>query len=79
MEGKSLRYKFKRCALRLCSDCYAKGIVRGHTGNTNLRAYRKDNSVISAETIRTAQTDCFFGGEYLAIVESVVIGPAAVG
>ena len=59
----------KPYALRLCSDCYAKGIVRGHAENTNLRAYSKVNDITSAETVRTSQTESFFGGEYLKIVE----------
>merc|ERR1711994_222433 len=69
MEDASLRYKMKRYALRFCSDCYAKGIVRGHAENTNLRAYSKDNDITSAETVRTSQTESFFGSEYLNIVE----------
>ena len=50
VEDASVRYQMKRYALRLCSDCYGKGIVRGHTENTNLRAYSKDNDIVSAET-----------------------------
>ena len=69
MEKKSLRYKIKRYALRICSDAYGKGIVRGHTENTNLCAYTKDNILTSAETVRTAGTESFYGGEYLNVVE----------
>eukprot|EP00973_Karenia_brevis_P049867 6924239-Karenia_brevis.AAC.1 len=53
------------------SDAYGKGIVRGQAENTNLRAYTKDNSVTSAEAIRTSQVEAFFGREYVDMVERV--------
>ena len=61
--------QIKRFALRICNDAYGKGIVRGHTENTNLRAYTKEHDITSAETVRTAYTTSFFGGEFLNIVE----------
>ena len=60
LTGQSLRTIGKRHALRLMSDAYGKGIVRGQAENTNLRAYNKENKVTSAECIMTAQTEkCF--------------------
>ena len=58
-------YIGKRHAARLMSDAYGKGVVRSHVESTNLRANAKDNAVTHAETFRTAQTETFFGREYL--------------
>ena len=71
LRGDSIGYQGKRYALRLCSDWYGKGIVRGQAENTNLRANSKPNDITSAETFRTSQTISFFGGEYLTMVEQL--------
>ena len=59
----------KRHLGRILSDAYGKGIVRGQAGNTNLRAYQKDNAVTFAETFRTCQTEAFYGKEYVDLVQ----------
>ena len=51
------------------SDAYGKGVVRGQAENTNLRAYAKENDVTAAESVRTAQTESFFGLDDVNIVE----------
>ena len=55
--------------MRIMSDAYGKGIVRGQVENTNLRAYAKDNDVTFAEAFRTGQTEAFYGREYVDLVE----------
>ena len=59
----------KRHHLRLMSDAYGKGIVRGQVENTNLRAYHKKNAVTHAECIKTCQIEAFFGREYIQTIE----------
>ena len=58
---RSVNYIGKRHHVRMMSDAYGKGIVRGQVENTNLRAHAKPNDVTFAESIRTCQTECFFG------------------
>ena len=50
-------------------DAYEKGIVRSAVESRNLRANIKHNTVTSAETFRTCQTDSFAGGAFLDLVE----------
>ena len=57
----SVRKIAMRHVLRLMSDVYGKGIVRGQAENVNLRAYAKENSVIAAGSVSTAQTKAFHG------------------
>ena len=54
--------------MRLMSDAYGKGIVRGQAENTNLRAYGKDHDITSAECFRTCQTESFCGRECIDLV-----------
>ena len=69
LDGESVNCMGKRHALRICSDAYGKGIVRGQVENTNLRAYHKESDVTFSETFRTCQTESFFGREYVDVVE----------
>ena len=45
VRGQSTSYIGKRHAVRLMSDAYGKGIVRGQAENTNLRAYGKESDI----------------------------------
>ena len=49
----------KRHAIRIMSDAYGKGIVRGQVENTNLRAYTTRADVTAAESIKTCKTVSF--------------------
>ena len=70
LRGGSVNYIGKRHAMRLMSDAYGKGIVRGQAENTNLRAYTKEDAAVTfAESFRTCQTEAFFGREYVDMVE----------
>ena len=69
LQDKGTRAIGRRHALRLCSDCYGKGVVRGHVENTNLRAYGNDSTVIAAECITTTQSEVFYGRSYVNCVE----------
>ena len=69
LAGESFRTIGKRHALRLMSDAYGKGIVRGQAENTNLRTYSKENQVTYAECIMTAQTEMFHGRAFVNSVE----------
>ena len=71
LHGETTNYVGKRHAMRLMSDAYGKGIVRGQAENTNLRAYSKENAVTSAESFHTCQTEAFFGREYVDMVQRV--------
>lgn len=51
----------KRHAVRLMSDLYGKGIVRGQVENINLKAYYKKPNVTSAEAIMTCYASTFHG------------------
>ena len=59
----------KRHAMRLMSDAYGKGIVRGQVESMNLRAYHKDSPVTAAESITTCLTARFYGVEYVNLVQ----------
>ena len=65
----SLQRQGKRHAIRIMNDAYGKGIVRGPIENTNLRAYSKDNDVASAESIKTFETESFFGSNYVDVTQ----------
>lgn len=69
LRGQSTNYIGKRHAMRLMSDAYGKGIVRGQAENTNLRATKTDVDVTRAEAFRTCQTEAFYGREYVEMVE----------
>lgn len=69
LEGQPIRKIGKRHHLRLMSDCYGEGIVRGQQENTNLRANAKDNDAAHAEAFRAALCEAFFGREYLNVIE----------
>ena len=71
LRGESTNYVGKRHAMRLMSDAYGKGIVRGQVENTNLRAYAKENDVTFAESFRTCQTESFYGREYVDMVQRI--------
>ena len=51
----------KRHANRFLSDAYLKGVVRGQVECCNLRAYHRDDTVVSAERIATATFESFPG------------------
>ena len=59
----------KRHATRLMSDAYGRGIVRGQSENTNLRANGKSNDVCAEKSFRTCGTTSFFPTEYFDMVE----------
>ena len=71
LQGESTNYIGKRHAMRIMSDAYGKGIVRGQVENTNLRAYAKENDVTFAECFRTCQTESFYGREYVDMVQRI--------
>ena len=62
-------YIGKRHVTRLCSDAYGKGVVRSNQERVNLNAYAKDNAVVAAETVRTAQTECMPGRDLVTWME----------
>ena len=59
----------KRHHLRLMSDAYGEGIVRGQVENMNLRAYHQSSRVTAAEAIITCRTTRFAGVEYVNMVQ----------
>jgi hypothetical protein len=70
LHGESLNYIGKRHAMRIMSDAYGKGIVRGQAENTNLRAYSIEGGAVTlAESFRTCQTEAFLGREYVDMIE----------
>jgi hypothetical protein len=69
VSGKELKYIGKRHMLRLMSDAYGKGIVRGHVENTNLRAYGDAHDVTKAESFVTDRATIFPGAELLSMIE----------
>ena len=62
----------KRHAMRLMSDAYGKGIVRGHVEHTTLRAYGKLHQVTAAEAIATCLTTAFYGKAYFVFIERLI-------
>ena len=54
--------------MRLMSDAYGKGIVRGQVECANLRAFYDARDVLKAEAIRSAAVAVFYGREYLDTV-----------
>ena len=69
LRGDSVNYIGRRHHIRIMSDTYGKGIVRGQAENTNLRAYAKANDVTFAKSFRTCQTESFLGREYVDLVQ----------
>ena len=61
LKGEAVNYMGKRHAMRLMSDAYGKGIVRGQVENTNLRAYNAEHAVTRAESFQTSLTTVFSG------------------
>ena len=59
LKQESLNRIGKRHAMRLVSDAYNKGIVRGQVEHTNLRAYATSSDVTSAESFKTCPTVFF--------------------
>ena len=53
------------------SDAYGKGIVRGQSENTNLRAYASEADITFAESFSTCLTECFYGREYVDMVQRI--------
>ena len=45
--------------------------MRGQVERANLRAYSKADVVTAAESVRTCQTEAFFGREYVKTVERI--------
>ena len=58
----------KRHANRFLSDAYLKGMVRGQVECCNLRAYHRDDTVVSAERITTATFESFPGAAFADFV-----------
>ena len=54
--------------MRLMSDAYGKGIVRGKVECANLRAFYDARDVLKAEAVRSAAVEVFYGREYLDLV-----------
>ena len=59
---------------RLCSDAYNKGVVRSAQERANLNANKKDNDVLAAETVRTAQTEGMPGRDLVTWREHLTSG-----
>ena len=78
LHGKGLSYIGKRHATRLMSDAYGRGIVRGQSENTNLRANANFNDVTAAECFKTCGTASFFGREYFDMIERLTNAKADV-
>ena len=64
-----LQRQRKRDAIRILSNAYGKGIVRGQVENTNLRAYTRDSDVTSAESIKTCQTVSSSGNKSVDVIQ----------
>ena len=58
----------KRHANRFLSDAYLKGVVRGQVECCNLRAYHRDDTVVSAERIATTTFESFPGAAFADFV-----------
>ena len=71
LNGESVNYIGKRHAMRLMSDAYGKGIVRGQVECANLRANNKEATVTHAESFRTSQTQAFYGREFCDLVQEL--------
>ena len=68
------QYIGKRHVTRLCSDAYNKGVVRSAQERANLNANKKDNDVLAAETVRTAQTEGMPGRDLVTWREHLTSG-----
>ena len=58
----------KRHANRFLGDAYLKGVVRGQVECCNLRAYHRDDTVVSAERIATTTFESFPGAAFADFV-----------
>ena len=65
----AIGYIGKRHEMRMISDCYAKGIVRGAVECINLCIHACNNDVTAAETIKSSRDRVFAGGAFLSRVE----------
>ena len=55
----------KRHAMRIMSDAYQKGIVRGQVENCNLRANHREECAVATERVSTATFQSFPGNVFL--------------
>ena len=67
----STSYIGKRHVLRVCSDCYGKGICRSNQESINLRVGGNDQRVTSAESFHTGSTEPFPGVDFTKLREAV--------
>ena len=58
----------KRHANRFLSDAYLKGVMQGQVECCNLRAYHRDDTVVSAERIATTTFESFPGAAFADFV-----------
>ena len=66
--GDSLDKVGKKHAMRIMSDAYLKGIVRGQVECCNLRANHSEESAVAAERVTSAVLQSFPGGAFLNAV-----------
>ena len=66
--GDSLDKVGKKHAMRIMSDAYLKGIVRGQVECCNLRANHSEESAVAAERVTSAALQSFPGGSFLNAV-----------
>ena len=69
LKDESLSYLAKRHALRICSDCFGRGIVRSPNETTKLNDNAGHEEPTAAEMTCSAKFSTFPGGAYLAIIE----------
>ena len=69
LRDKPESYIFSRFAKRLLSDIYGRGIVRGAVEAVNLLVWSRPTDVAAAETVKTADTESFFGRQYVDLVQ----------
>ena len=68
LRDKPESYTFSRFAKRLLSDIYGRGVVRGAVEAVNLLVSSHPHDVAAAETVKTADTESFFGRQYVDVV-----------
>ena len=66
--GDSLDKVGKKHAMRIMSDAYLKGIVRGQVECCNLRANHSEESAVAAERVTSSVLQAFPGGAFLNAV-----------
>ena len=66
--GDPLEKVGKKHAMRIMSDAYQKGIVRGQVEGCNLRANHREDTVVAAERVSTAEFTSFPGHAFLNTV-----------